>query len=216
MKRAVFRYLKLIAVTVIVLLVGLVFYPVYQRALDGQFQKHHSCRFNLEQIGLAVMQYSQDYDERMPIIAVNAVAESVSPFAKPYGWADALYPYCKSTLVFPCPQEPTLKYGAQDAVASQFTDYYYNSNLNGIELKLILDPATTILSGDGNDGMDGSDARYNRNVIPKAWLNDENSPARRHENGANYAFVDGHVKWLKAESVKAIRTNKSDYSFAVN
>jgi prepilin-type processing-associated H-X9-DG protein len=72
-----------------------------------------------------------------------------------------------------------------------------------------------VLCGEGNDGTDGTDARYNRNVIPQVWLDTENSPARRHLDTANYLFADGHVKSVKPASIKSKRQNANDYSFAI-
>lgn len=54
------------------------------------------CQSNLKQIGLAFMQYSRDYDER--IMLTN-------------NWADALGPYSKSPPIFVCPTRPDLTHG---------------------------------------------------------------------------------------------------------
>lgn len=176
--------------------------------------KRASCQSNLKQIGLAVLQYSQDYDEKMPLVAVHAVGSSTAPFEKPYGWADAIQPYLKSTQILQCPQEENTNAGT-DGVRAGFTDYWMSTNLSGIETKKIAAPSSTIFSGDGNDGFDGTDARYNRNVLPLYWLQDENSPARRHLGTAIYLFADGHVKGMKPDRVHTARGKAGDYSFAV-
>jgi prepilin-type processing-associated H-X9-DG protein len=173
-----------------------------------------SCQSHLKQIGLAVMQYSQDADEVLPRINFNAVATSTAPYAKPYGWVDALYPYTKSTLIFQCPSEADTD-GAMDATQANFTDYWMNTNLSSLQLYKLESSTSTVLLGDGNDGSDGADARYNRNVLPKIWIDTESSPARRHLEGANYAFADGHVKWVKPELDKAKISNPGDYSFSI-
>lgn len=213
MKRSGFTFLEVLVLLVILVIVAAILFPIFARKRD--WEGHPSCQSNMKQIGLGLRQYTQDYNEHLPPIRVHAVAQSLSPFEKPYGWADAIYPYLKAIQLFQCPSQSSSPDGTQDAVANQFTDYYYNSNLDGIHTESVVHSETTVLLGDGNDGTDAADARYNRNVIPKFWLDDSNSPARRHQDGANYAFVDGHAKWLKPELVKAIRTNKSDDSFAV-
>ena len=162
-----------------------------------------NCQSNLKQIGLAMLQYSQDYDERMPPIALAAVSASLSPYARPYGWADALQPYAKSTRIFQCPSEknaPDLA-ATEDATQPGFTDYWFNTNLNVVSVRFIDAPTNTLLLGEGNDGRDGSDARYNRNVLPQSWLVPlppetglEPRPAQRHLGTGNYLFVDSHVK----------------------
>ena len=56
-----------------------------------------------------------------------------------------------------------------------------------------------LLSGDGNDGTDATNARYSLSELPDAWHNAD-APALRHLDGANYAFADGHVKSMKPTS----------------
>jgi prepilin-type processing-associated H-X9-DG protein len=180
----------------IVVILAAVLFPLFARGGHGHGP---SCQSNLKQVGLGFIQYTQDYDERFPLIAISAVASSTQPFSKPYGWADALQTYLRSTGIYHCPiwkneNDYTKENRRNDAVLSYFTDYYYNTNLDRGLLKNLTNPATLVLCGEGNDGTDGTDARYNRNVIPQEWVDTENSPARRHLNTANYLFADGHVE----------------------
>ena len=205
------RWTKWLAAGTICTILAAILFPMFARSRGS---RRSSCQSNLKIIGMAVLQYSQDYDEKMPLISVNAVASSTKPFKTPYGWADALQPYLKSTQIYQCPQEATTA-ESLDAARAGFTDYWMNTNLSGIATKKIVDLPTTILCGDGNDGTDGTDARYNRNVLPLYWIKDENSPARRHLDTANYLFSDGHVKSLKPNLVHTTRAKAGDYSFAV-
>ncbi len=50
-----------------------------------------SCQSNLKQIGLGLIQYTQDYDERYPL-ATSKGSE--------YGWAQEIQPYLKSLQIF--------------------------------------------------------------------------------------------------------------------
>lgn len=206
----------LITLTIIGVLAG-VLLPVSTHC--GENAPRSSCQSNLKQVGLAFLQYAQDYDERMPPIALNAVPASLPPYARPYGWADALQPYCKSTQIFQCPSEKSASSedATTDATQPGFVDYWFNTNLGARPLKTIANPTFTLLAGEGNDGRDGSDARYNRNVFPQSWLAElppelemAARPPRRHLDTANYLFADGHVKALKAETVVA------NNSFALN
>ncbi len=161
------------------------------------------------------MVYSQDWDERLPLISVKAVSSSGAPYLAPYGWADTLQPYIKSTKRFQCPSEESSTADGTDGVQPGFTDYWFNTNLSGVNLDKVIHPATTIWLGDGNDGADLTDARYNRNSLPLSWLQNSGSPAQRHLGGANYAFADGHVKFYRPANIKNARTKASDISFAV-
>ncbi len=57
----------------------------------------------------------------------------------------------------------------------------------------------TITLGDG----DSNDAQSHLVSIPARWRKDEKSPLYRHLDGANYAFADGHVKYIRADAWKS-------------
>jgi prepilin-type processing-associated H-X9-DG protein len=91
---------------------------------------------------------------------------------------------------------------SEDATQIGFTDYWRNTNLANQKVEKVKSPATTLLAGDGNDGCDATNARYGRSTIPRAWMGNENSPARRHLGTGNYLFADGHVKAMKPTAIK--------------
>lgn len=151
--------------------------------------------------------YKQDYDEKMPLYAVNATATSTNP----YGWADAMQPYLKSTQIFQCPSET----GApnSDPTLGLYSDYWINSRASGQADATFDAPTVTVLLGDGASGgvavavspaYVGS-ARYYQNgdgaACPGTYAASTSiasfGGAQRHLDGANFAFADGHVKWLK-------------------
>jgi len=148
-----------------------------------------SCQSNLKQMALAMMQYTQDYNERHPPVAIASNGS-------PYGWADAIYPYAKNHDIYQCPHD----FWTQASTTPQrsgYTDYWFNGNLSSVALKRIKSPAQTFLFGDGNNGSERTDARYSYSTLPTAWQSDPSQPSMRHQNGANYAFADGHVNWLR-------------------
>jgi prepilin-type processing-associated H-X9-DG protein len=102
-----------------------------------------------------------------------------------------------------------------DSTQSGFTDYWYNTNLSNVKAEKVVSPGVTIMLGDGNDGKDVTDARYNRNLLPAAWLQNTKSPARRHLDGAMYAFADGHVKWFKPQDVGTKPVKQSNVTFSI-
>lgn len=77
-----------------------------------------SCQSNLKQIALGLMQYVQDYDEKLPP-------------AK--GWIDLLQPYVKSEQIFKCPE----------VTDSKGFGYAYNSKLSQKSLEGLEAPAFT-------------------------------------------------------------------------
>lgn len=202
-------------------LVTSILFPVLHRGDPPD--RRGICQSNLKQTGLAIAQYLQDYDGRYPSLNVNAVATSVAPYTTPYGWADGIQPYLKSVQIFKCPKVKHPLNAIEDSVLNNFTDYYLNTNLDRTDAKQLAMPAATLLLGEGNDGSDLTDARYNRNSLPLAWLHDKTMPSFRHlggannaNYGANYAFVDGHVKWLPPDRIITARPAFEGATFALN
>lgn len=171
-------------------LVAAILFPVFARTREPH--RYGSCQSNLKQIGLGLIQYTQDYDDKFPPLAARGSA---------YGWADALQPYLKSTRIFQCPNEPNK--GQTDPRSSGYTDYWFNARLSKHLFNTTGNPANLIAAGDGNDGTDTTNARYSILALPPNWVNDEKSPLYRHLGTANYLFGDGHVKALKPSAFGA-------------
>jgi len=89
------------------------------------------------------------------------------------GWQTAIFDYTKSNAILKCPSA---------AGAGDF-DYSYNSNLNNQNENRIENTAATVLA-----------AEATRSTSAQATAT---ATASRHFDGSNYAFVDGHVKWIK-------------------
>jgi prepilin-type processing-associated H-X9-DG protein len=72
-----------------------------------------------------------------------------------------------------------------------------------------------IMLGDGDGGSTDSTASYALTKLPAEWRTASNSSAKRHDKGANYAFLDGHVKWLKPDQIAQVppSTKSQFYTF---
>ncbi|MDR3707388.1 MAG: DUF1559 domain-containing protein [Capsulimonadaceae bacterium] len=92
-----FTLIELLVVIAIIAILAAILFPVFATAREKARQT--ACLSNLKQIGLAVVQYEQDYDESAPC--------GVSQTNKLMGWGGNLYPYVKSTAVFVCPSDTT-------------------------------------------------------------------------------------------------------------
>jgi prepilin-type N-terminal cleavage/methylation domain-containing protein/prepilin-type processing-associated H-X9-DG protein len=209
-----FTLIELLVVIAIISMLAAILFPVFGRARENA--RRASCSSNLKQIGLGLTQYTQDYDESFPLTIVYGTA-STPPAGVPAGWADAIQPYLKSTQIYQCPSEANPP--ASDPNAAGYTDYWMNSNLSGDNLSLDQNPTLSIMFGDGGLETGGlnaqSTARYRTNGCGSAFGGVNTSqPAAcagianplattlggggiRHLEGANYCFVDGHVKWYK-------------------
>ena len=195
----------------VVVPLGILLFPSVTRPLNSQADQ---CQSNLKQVALGVFQYTQDYDEKYPIVKVNTAGITGS---NPWGWADALQPYLKSTAVFHCPSNPQYrnKRRPNSPKSWGYTDYFYNSRLSGMSQAEVEAVALTVLLGDGNDGTGGTSARYSLGGLPHAWRQNKNSPSFRHQNAAYYAFADGHVALLKPNLITSHPARDGYLTFAV-
>jgi prepilin-type N-terminal cleavage/methylation domain-containing protein/prepilin-type processing-associated H-X9-DG protein len=80
-----FTLIELLVVIAIIAILAAILFPVFARARENA--RRSSCQSNLKQIGLGIMQYSQDFDESMPF----------------EDWDTAAEPYLKNTQIFNCP-----------------------------------------------------------------------------------------------------------------
>ena len=112
---------------------------------------------NEKQLGLAFIQYSQDYDELLP--EGNTTLYS---YYSGVGWGGQIYPYIKSTGVYHCPDDPTSPTIATltgDNAIAQPMSYAYNFHLGAYGYNTVLRtkgtliaalnaPASTVLLGE--------------------------------------------------------------------
>ena len=147
--------------------------------------RRSSCQSNLKQIGLAVAQYSLDYNNTFPP-HLNAQTLGTAR-GMPYASQD------QRRGVFQCP--------STRAHARDTSDYFINARSARARARQLTDSkggaSFTILGGEGQD--DQISSRLSQ--LPAAWRTDQSSPAWRHLGGANYLFADGHVKWYRAEKI---------------
>lgn len=117
--RRAFTLIELLVVISIIALLAAILFPVFSRARDNA--RRSSCQSNLKQIGLGLLQYTQDYDETMTRShyvsfgggGSNWYEGSLHPDTtsvdasgnqkRKYHWMDAVYPYVKNLQIFVCP-----------------------------------------------------------------------------------------------------------------
>jgi len=207
-----FTLIELLVVIAIIAILAAILFPVFARARENA--RRASCQSNLKQIALGVFMYDQDYDEKLPL--VNGDPNSATS-GNPYGWADALQPYLKSTQIFQCPSES--QGPSSGPTVPGYSDYWMNSLASSTADAQFDAPAMTVLLGDGGYDAAGttpgtnvnSSARYySSGGVPTGGCSSStpsatlatlpNGGAHRHLTGANIAFADGHVKWEKGQS----------------
>lgn len=126
--KAGFTLIELLVVIAIIAILAAILFPVFQKVRENA--RKTACLSNLKQIGLAVTEYTQDYDENYPTGHNGFLGQ---------GWAGTIYPYVKSTDVFHCPDDPTTKQ-TNGVVVSYPVSYAANLNFTRTDPGNTLDP----------------------------------------------------------------------------
>lgn len=211
MKRSGHLAFTLIELLVVIAIIGIlvaILFPVFASARERARQT--TCLSNMNQLGLALLQYVQDYDELMPCGQAPRDQR---------GWAGQIFSYVKSTAVYKCPDDPTSDTGSGLSAES----YGINENfLSSVELSKYSAPAKTVMLlemfglnfNPAIDGIccNGNSAKGNGTGSPLQWgsyatgylmggpdpsawyfgLN--GGAAGVHTGWSNYLYCDGHVK----------------------
>jgi prepilin-type N-terminal cleavage/methylation domain-containing protein/prepilin-type processing-associated H-X9-DG protein len=128
-----FTLIELLVVIAIIAILAAILFPVFAKVREKARQT--SCLSNEKQLGLGIIQYIQDYDEKEPngTTAVAGVASNVGQ-----GWVGQIYQYVKSTGVVKCPDDSTATITPSSATPIEGageTDYpvsyAFNENLAG-------------------------------------------------------------------------------------
>ena len=117
--RPAFTLIELLVVIAIIAILAAILFPVFARARENA--RRSSCQSNMKQIGLGILQYAQDYDERLPAGNVGNLC---------WGWAGPIYPYVKSSQIFACPSDPN---GGSTTSGLTPVSYGYNLNLTACD-----------------------------------------------------------------------------------
>lgn len=194
-----FTLIELLIVISIIALLAAILFPAFAHARENA--RRASCQSNLKQIGIAILQYAQDYDERL-VPCIDVVANQ-NP------WPRTLQPYLKSEQIFRCPSGPALDpaddlffpaYGLNVATNSVDSGFYI-----GVSLASINFPSELLLLVENRAGNFASkpgfyNAWYD-GLAPGFVQSNYGPPNVIHFEGSNVLFVGGHVKWQKTPSL---------------
>jgi len=222
-RRDGFTLLELLVVVAIIAMLAAILFPVFASVREKARQT--TCTSNGKQIGLAFMQYIQDYDEITP--------DPCFPLSGNTNHAETLgtllSPYIKSVDLWRCPSDtlhvrtvdylPTSPYGGYDNVSYAYNFYFLERSKvplanqpNYLYYPVPL-PMSSLLtpSQDGAVFADwgavtddnNSFAIVSVNTFPSiegfplnsAQTTVNPTTVRGHNNGGIVTFADGHAKW---------------------
>ncbi len=204
-----FTLIELLVVIAIIAILAAILFPVFARARENA--RRASCMSNLKQIGLGIQQYTQDYDENMPMCWWQ-MSTSVQ-----MSWKDAIQPYVKSTQLFVCPSNPINAQPTWNTATNQRASYSPNSthaqsvfgssggtaatgNPPAYSIASFNYPATTIAVCETtftNSDFNIANAYFNVTNRTSAGNQGSTYLFNGHLSTGNYLFVDGHVKTMK-------------------
>jgi prepilin-type N-terminal cleavage/methylation domain-containing protein/prepilin-type processing-associated H-X9-DG protein len=138
MKRIVvvraFTLTEMLVVIAIITILTAVLFPVFAAAREKARQT--ACISNEMQLGLAILQYTQDYDELFPWGYTFSDGSSGGA-----GWGGLVYPYTKSLKVYACPDD---NFNVKNTADSQVS-YAYNVELPQNPVQRLTSPDKTVL-----------------------------------------------------------------------
>lgn len=226
-RKSGFTLIELLVVIAIIAILAAILFPVFARARENA--RRASCTSNLKQLGLAVMQYTQDYDEQFPLH--TGAGKSIDQRLAPYvGQKESNSGAETASGVWECPSDaaPRFNWGGRIkrsyAVIAGWDGMNSWSNAARIwnqsgtpftSLAGVPSTATTLMMAEYSAAFNfmheengtwvmipsrTSDNYGFWNGRPSQDGNDNGVSAPvRHFDGYNYLFADGHVKWLRPE-----------------
>lgn len=99
-----FTLIELLVVIAIIAILAAILFPVFAQARAAA--RKASCQSNLRQLGMGVLMYTQDYDEKYPFWSWGqSWGGGSGPISITSIWYNAIYPYVKNTGLYACPSD---------------------------------------------------------------------------------------------------------------
>ncbi|MEN6645609.1 MAG: DUF1559 domain-containing protein [Armatimonadia bacterium] len=200
MSRRGFTLIELLVVIAIIAILAAILFPVFAKAREKARQT--ACLSNARQLGTALMQYVQDYDEQLPYALFEGSDNK-------YGM-QKLNPYIKNEQIWACPSAADVVSGyyASDGLPARTIAHGYGVVQSHYPYRTkyaawinsvgdIKQPAETGVFFEKTNAVTTMPYVY----CPICSPANITQFADRHNGGMNIAFYDGHAKWLSKQNV---------------
>lgn len=204
--RTAFTLIEILVVLGILVLLAAILLPTLSRVRENG--RAASCTSNLRQIGMGLMQYTDDYNGYHPIAGATVAWDAIDPGTGNGPWMRQMQAYLKDQQVFHCPSDGNSKYSYSLSARVAYLDAGEFASTNTKQIQF---PTAFVVAGDTwsrtpetqhtdpdyatkFDAEDADKDDYSQNCVGGI---DNGTPAmqwERHNGGQNIAFADGHVK----------------------
>ncbi len=195
-RRRGFTLIELLVVIAIIAILAAILFPVFAKAREKARQS--SCNSNVKQIGVAILAYCQDYDERYPRYSFGT-----------WYWPVVISPYMKSVQLFHCPsrKDTAQTWPGPTDPTSTYCAYGYNGSgvgYSGIAMAEATDTAGTIVFSESYN-VHKYTYLYDNTMVGAAFTQRSSTNAAGakapHNDGENAGFGDGHAKWMSTNEL---------------
>ncbi|MBI3261021.1 DUF1559 domain-containing protein [Candidatus Berkelbacteria bacterium] len=211
-----FTLIELLVVIAIIAILAAILFPVFAKAREKARQS--SCMSNMKQLGLACIQYAQDYDERFAMAiffpATQPAAQGPSPCAQIVYYS--IQPYLKNQQIMICPSEAKPIDVTNLWTGSILTGFpncgdranpFFSAYVPNFGLFLPSTPFPNIQQQGGPCSMSKIGAPASVSMFWDGWLawvppaNFPSTVDMRHNGSCNVAWADGHAKVIQGTEV---------------
>jgi prepilin-type N-terminal cleavage/methylation domain-containing protein/prepilin-type processing-associated H-X9-DG protein len=172
--RAAFTLIELLIVIAIIAILAALLLPVL--AKSREHARSAACLSNLRQIGIALQLYTQDHDNRMPVMYDALLSTNSSPLTNTATIDLVLSNYLGNVRVLRCLSDNKRLFEQTGS------SYAWNSLVNGQDA----------------EHLEVFSIQFNPHNIPLVFDKEAFHSAIGNGRGVNYLYADGHIKNLLA------------------